>query len=533
MISSLFTTAILPRFILCILAVSTTVCSNAQLESPPVENWYHLSMANDNVRGMNSVAAYNELLKDKKSTTVVVAVLDSGVDIYHEDLKECIWTNNDEIPDNGIDDDNNGYIDDVNGWNFLGGATEDVAYDNLEFTRVYKILKAKYEGKTKDQVADKEEFARYEKMAANYKTRVDAAKKEADEFYGILRFYNSAKSTVAKSLGKKKDDLTAVDVEKFKPANAMEGQMQEFLKLGFEHNFEAEFAVGKAHYDSMMEYSYNLDFDSRKIIGDDYSNLEEKGYGNNHVKGPTPDHGTSVAGIIAATRNNGVGIDGVAGNVEIMVLRVVPNGDEHDKDVANAIIYAVDNGAQIINMSFGKSLSPSKEYVDKAVAYAAEFDVLLVHASGNSSKNNDVSDNFPCAQYANNSGECPTWIEVGASGPDEAGTVASFSNYGKKTVDIFAPGVSIYSTTPEDNYGSADGTSLAAPMVSGLAALILSYYPELTAIQVKKILETAHTDLRKQKVVLPGTSKKVKFKKICKNAGVIDAYMALQAAAKI
>ena len=300
------------------------------------------------------------MLQGRTSTTVVVAVIDNGVDIDHEDLRENIWVNSDEIPDNGIDDDNNGYIDDIHGWNFLGGPDGDVHFDNLEFTRVYKNLKDKFEGKSKKdiQASQKEEYEQYELMKTQYDKRVGDAEKEAAEFQQIAMFYDLAKQTVQEKSGK--EEITIDDVNALEASDEFMEAVKGFMQYAVENNFEAEIKEGKRHYHNVLAYSYNMDIESREIIGDDYTNVNERYYGNNHVQGPTGDHGTHVAGIIGAVRDNGLGMQGIVADVQIMVLRCVPDGDERDKDIANSIRYAVDNGAKVINMSFGKSYSPYK-----------------------------------------------------------------------------------------------------------------------------------------------------------------------------
>jgi subtilisin family serine protease len=266
----------------------------------------------------------------------------------------------------------------------------------------------------------------------------------------------------------------------------------------------------------MLDYHLNTDYDPRSIVGDDYENQEEKYYGNADIKGPNAFHGTHVAGIIAAQRGNDIGIDGVSNAVKIMGIRVVPDGDERDKDVANGIIYAVDNGAKIINMSFGKSYGYNKTIVDKAVKYAESKGVLLVHAAGNDNKDNDKTNNFPN----------PRFLDGGKS------SLAPFSNYGMKNVDVFAPGVDIYSCKPENGYANASGTSMASPVTAGVCAVLKSYFPALTPADIKRIVETsADKSLAKKKLIIPGEKKKkTKFTNLCRTGGVVDLYSAVQMA---
>ncbi len=502
----------------------------ADLFASPASNWQLLDMKSGNVAGASVEKAY-EFLKERTSSTVIVAVLDGGIDVEHEDLKANIWVNEDEIPNNGIDDDNNGYIDDINGWNFIGGEHGDVNQDNLEFTRVYKDLKSKFENKSKKEIkkSEKKDFQQYLKMKAEFQKRIDKSKQEADEFNQILNFYNISDQTIKQIIGK--SEYTLEDVKELNDDNEFLTAIKEFMIYSLENDLGAELEEGKAHFDDVMNYSYNLDFDSREIVGDDYSNIDERYYGNNNVAGPSADHGTHVAGIIGAVRNNGIGIDGACENVKIMAIRCVPQGDERDKDIANSIYYAVDNGAQIINMSFGKSYSPGKLAVDKAVKYAEEKGVLLIHAAGNSGRNNDKSENFPNAADELTRDVSKVWIEVGASSwRAKPNFIASFSNYGRKSVDIFAPGEDIYSTMPGNEYKKQSGTSMASPLVAGVAALVKSYYPELSAKDLKNIIVNSFDFYGDAKCLLPGYATQVKFKKICITGGLLNAYNAVKMA---
>jgi len=506
--------------------------------SPP-QDWFVKDPAQDKVQGLSVNKAY-ELVKNKPSKKVTVAVIDSGVDIDHEDLEGKIWINEDEIAGNGKDDDNNGYVDDRYGWNFIGGKDgENVKQDTYELTRIYVKLKEKYGDVEPDEVKkkNKEEYEYWEKVKKNW----EKSYKENKQKY---EFYSSLQSNIVRynTLLKAYFDVDTLTMENLKELDTQDSTLMVarnfvgliFQNVGEDADFEAiakDLESAVEHFGNQVNYAFNESFDPRDIVGDNYDDLYEKGYGNADVKGHDPSHGTHVAGIIAAVRDNDLGIQGIASNVEIMVVRAVPDGDERDKDVANAIIYAVDNGADIINMSFGKSYSPEKEAVDKAVKYAEEKGVLLVHAAGNSSKDVDVSDNFPSRNYLNK-GESTLWMEIGASawGNDE-NFVGSFSNYGKKTVDLFAPGVDIYSTTPDNEYESFNGTSMAAPATSGVAALVMSYYPELSAFQVKDILKKSSRKFDNLQVLKPGADdEKVNFSDLSITGGLINAYEALKLA---
>ena len=518
-----------PLNLRCTLAVVAGACI-ISAQAQQTGDWFNANFAEDGQMGVVVNRAYGLLEGKAPARTVVVAVIDSGVDIEHEDLRGQLWVNEGEIPGNGIDDDNNGYIDDVHGWSFISGPGGDVEFDNLEFTRVYADLKSRFESVEEKNLAktDKADFARYQAMKTQFETRVKDARAELDELSEIAEVYAFAKQQMDRVF--EGADYTAEDVQSLESDDEAAQQLRDFMVFAMENDFDSMLEEGLRQLSNTVMYSYNMNLDSRSIVGDNPTDFTEKHYVSNRVEGPAADHGTHVAGIIAAARGNGIGIDGIASPARIMAVRAVPDGDERDKDVANAIRYAVDNGAHIINMSFGKSYSPQKSLVDDAVRYAESKGVLLVHAAGNSSRNNDKSDNFPNARYSDTGELCSTWLEIGASGPSLDALVAEFSNYGRKTVDLFAPGVDIESTMPNDEYTPNSGTSMAAPVVSGVAALVWAYHPELTASELKAILVESGTDLRSNRVFYPGDDKKTKFKKLSRSGKVVNAYNALELA---
>ncbi|GDX51274.1 peptidase S8 [Bacteroidota bacterium] len=491
-------------------------------------NWFLLDPTLDAYKGTAANAAYDKLLQGKTGSQVIVAVIDGGVDVTHPDLSADIWTNEKEIPGNGIDDDKNGYVDDIHGWDFIGGKDgTDVNQDNYELTRVYRDLKKKYANGNSS--GDNKEYEYYLKIQTEFNAKRDDGQKNLDFFNNLC----TSVDDMVKDLNKL--PITADDLKNYSPTDNKLMMAKIFLNAYAQQMGTTDYASvisdlhdGKKEYESMVNYGYNLEFDPRNIVGDNYADVNEKGYGNNELQGPDGLHGTHVSGIIAAIRNNNLGMDGVGNNVKIMVIRCVPDGDERDKDVANAIRYAADNGAKIINMSFGKGFGSNKTAVDEAVKYAVSKDVLLVHAAGNDGKSNDNTDNFPNDKYADGSGYAASWIEVGASGPD--GTAAPFSNYGKVGVDLFSPGEEIYSTVPGNEYKIEQGTSMASPVCAGVAAMIRSYFPNLTAVQVKQILLSS-VYIPSTKTLIPGSDKKmVKYKKLCVSGGIVNAYLAIQKA---
>lgn len=522
-------------------------CAQFLLAQQPSLDWFH-----DKIE---SNSTYEDILNTKQGQSVVVAVIDSGVDIEHEDLVDNVWVNVDEIPNNGIDDDRNGYVDDVNGWNFIGNADgTNVNGETLEVTRLYASLRGKYEDAdrsklTKDQQKEYDLFLSYKEEVETKRTealeRVNNTEMQTNMIGGIFDAMVEEYGNI--DLSKEFLDTTALQIpDQFKDAlielteqyNTETGESPNFENLKEIVIDEVEASTGFDYYSSQAHYHYNPDFKSREIIGDNYRDQKEKNYGNNDVEGPDARHGTHVAGIIGAVRSNDIGMDGVATNVKIMSIRTVPDGDEHDKDVANAIIYAVDNGASIINMSFGKGYAWNKDVVDDAVRYAEKNDVLMVHAAGNSSQNNDTTNNFPNDKYRKAKGflfwkkkAAKNWIEVGALSHNTGeGSAASFSNYGSKTVDIFAPGVYIYSTTPDNTYEPLRGTSMASPVVAGVAAVLRSYFPTLSAKQVKEIImDTASPN--SIQVRKPGADNLVNFDDLSVTGGILNMKSAVVKAA--
>jgi subtilisin family serine protease len=485
----------------------------AQSTKELIQDWYLKDPTEQSYNGISIKKAY-DLVAKKNSQTIIVAVIDGGTDVNHEDLKDKIWINKKEISKNGIDDDNNGYVDDINGWSFIGGKQGDVSADNIEVTRLYKLGENNLPSQYKWKDIEKD-YNKQLKVA-------NRSKKYIDKIYQI--FADAETKYNKKDISA--DELKSIKVKGFLIKQIKKSYVGAMRRgVTFDQLYE-NIKEGKNQTDVNVNYNLNPNYDPRNIVGDDINNLTEKYYGNNNVIGPEALHGTHVAGIIAASRGNNIGMDGIASNVEVMVIRVVPDGDERDKDVANAIRYAVDNGAKIINMSFGKAYSPNKQVVDDAIIYADSKNVLIIHAAGNESINIDYSPNFP-TKFISKDKKAANWIEVGAS--NFSGGAAFFSNYGLKAVDVFAPGYEIYSTLPNNSYGFENGTSMAAPVVSGIAALIWSYYPMLKASEIKEaILKSAEAE--NKMVPTPGNSKKqINFNQLSVTGGIVNAAKAINA----
>ena len=499
--------------------IDTSPIKVMDLTETEKKNWGHLDLERDTIPGMAVNRAYSEIIKDKKGQKVIVAVIDSGIDIDHEDLDDVIWTNKDEIPNNGRDDDDNGYIDDIHGWNFLGDAYN----EQLEYVRL---------------LASKENSnPRYEEAKKLYEDEYQTWSGRKTQYDQIAQAVNNAHETLSKYFND--EDYTMEDINNI---SSEEQSVKQAVQIA--NNIKANgLTLQKAkkelkgiqeQINERLNYNLNVDFKGR-TTKDDIDNLSDIGYGNGNVKHvkKSESHGTHVAGIIAAERNNGMGANGVANNVEIMALRVVPNGDEYDKDVALAIRYAVDNGAKVINGSFGKSFSPHSAWVRDAIKYAGDNEVVFVHAAGNDSKNVDIEPNFPddnvnYVEVSNN------YIRVGSLTENYGSKMVSgFSNYGNNNVDVFAPGSSVYSTTPENEYDFKGGTSMAAPGVAGIAALLRSQYPNLSAAQVKQVIMDSGLPLT-TKVIVGGEASNVKpFSELSKSGRIANAFNALIMASKI
>lgn len=496
----------------------------APVESVP-DDWWLLDPAIDHLRGISVERAYSELLAGRQPRrTVVVAILDSGIDAAHEDLDDVLWVNEDEIPGNGIDDDGNGYVDDVHGWNFLGGADgRNVHQDTYEVTRLYVECRDAGQLETPRCAAIEDDLEGRRAEASSYLQQYRSIAQTQNQIMTILRQHIGVDTLTREAVAA--IQTSAVDVRQ---------AQQLYLQMVDAGATPEAIQEGIEALTNQLEYAYNPDFDPRSIVGDNYENATDRIYGNNDVRGPGADHGTHVAGIVAAERGNGLGMNGVATGVRVMSVRTVPDGDERDKDVANAIRYAVDNGAHIINMSFGKGYSPEKPVVDEAVRYAESRGVLMVHAAGNDGADLASHESYP-SPYFVDGGEAELWLEIGASGWNGSnGLVAPFSNYGSERVDVFAPGVDIYSAVPDDEYAANSGTSMAAPVVSGLAALIMAYYPELTTAQVKQIILDSATRYTNEMVLVPGgNGQRRPFGELSATGAVVNAHEALRRAAEV
>ena len=502
----------------------TATAKKAPLTEEESKFWGHSDLVTDSIPGMSLDKAY-DFLQGKKGVEVVVGVVDSGTDLLHEDLKDVAWVNLKEIPSNGIDDDKNGYVDDINGWNFLGT----IYKEHLEYQRIVKD----------PSIANEETLKEATKF---YDEKVAGAKANEKRYGQMLKMVSNADDALSKHFDKSdysKDEVKNVVTEDTALKQNIEVAKQMY-GFGLSSLAQAKQELSKLVKNATSMLSgEDLKNEYRSVLGDDPNTMDNKSYGDAATGHSIKDeaHGTHVSGIIGASRNNDIGMNGVANNVKIMAVRAVPDGDEYDKDVALGLRYAVDNGAKVINTSFGKGFSPKKEWVYEAILYAASKDVLIVNAAGNDGKNMDVEKTYP-----NDSRDLVTEISdnvltVGAMSANyDENLPASFSNYGKINVDVFAPGVQIYSTIPEGGYAKFSGTSMAAPSTAGVAALLRSYYPKLSASQVKHILMNSGTMINFD-VIKPGsmsrekpTGEKVSFSELSVSGRVVNAYNALKMA---
>ena len=503
--------------------IDTTPLKIADLTTSEKNNWGHLDLVADTIPGMSVDKAYDEIIKNRKGTKTIVAVLDSGIDLNHEDLDDVLWTNTKEKAGNNKDDDGNGYIDDIHGYNFLGESYN----EQLEYVRMLRL-----------NIGD---AATLSKAKAKLDAKYNEALQGKQQYEQILQAVKNADASVKTYL--KKDTYTKEDLADIKAADeAMQNNIailnQMFSIKDSIPEVLKELNDGIKYYTDQLNYNLNKDFNGRLPVGDDAYDISDVNYGNGNPKNRVDDesHGTHVAGIIAAERNNGKGVNGVANNVAIMSIRAVPNGDEYDKDIARGIRYAVDNGARVINGSFGKSFSPKAEWVYEAIKYAADNNVLFVHAAGNDGANLDdpTNGNYPNDQINNGPEMADNVITVGALNPKYGSElVASYSNYGKVNVDIFAPGTDIYSTYPNNEYEYSPGTSMAAPAVAGIAALVMSQYPSLSAAQVKKIILQSGLPIKTTLILGSDGRKSGSLNEISTSGKIANAYNALVLASKV
>lgn len=536
---------IVPYSALCgVLLLSFTLSAQVITPAPadPPKNWHTLDLKTDGYCGISLNSAY-QFVKGKKSKTVVIATIDSGIDTAQKDLQGILWVNPKKIPGNGIDDDHDGYVDDVHGWNFLGGAGGKCDYtETTEEVREYNRLKTKYAGVATATTGNEKEFAYWLTVKATYDETVAKASTESPQVQQFMNALMSTSGYIKTALNLSADaTFKMADLAKITSTDPTITQSKTIWNSVFQEEGPAsdnsKIIKDLSEYMAKINNDVNPDLNARKsIVGDNPDVQDGKPYGNNILKFADASHGTGVAGLIGAKRDNGYGIDGVADNVRIMAIKAVPNGDEYDKDIANAIHFAVDHGAKVINMSFGKKISPHKEWVDEAFKYAAAKDVLLVQAAGNDNQDVDAKPEFPNDIFlGSTSRAADNVVVVGASAAllDE-NLAATFTNYGKSNVDIFAPGVKVTSIDMDAEFNTEDGTSFSSPIIAGITAWILEYYPDLSSKQLKQVILASATPLTGTMVLKPGSkTEKVDFASLSKTGGIVNAYKAIMLASKL
>ena len=520
--------------------------------SQTTKNWHWKDYEKDSVLGISLQKAYQLLASYTiQPSPIIVAVIDGGIDTNHIELKEILWNNVDEIPNNHIDDDHNGYIDDVHGWNFLGGKDgRNIDKAEAEKTRIYHQLKGQFENKIVDTLSlnkiQKKQWGIWQEVAKD----MEFSDQEAANLQYITMAMNALKkigATIIKDMGD--SNFSANKLTPYEPNGriALEAKAA-FLRtvtiLGIDKeitfpeiiNDLKEYIEGKEKLANAKESQASKVRED--IIKDHYYDFSDRYYGNNDITGPNARHGTHVSGLVASFPDSSWQVNQWYPPLKIMTIRAVPDGDEYDKDIALGIRYAVDNGAKIINMSFGKSYSPEQIWVDSAIRYAAEKDVLIIHSAGNEFYNLDQKNVYPNPYSSLLNDSAKNILTVAASSDISIGEsiLTDFSNYGPKVVDVLSPGNKIYSTLPgANNHGYLSGTSMASPIVSNMAALIRSYFPKLTAIQVKDILIKSvwqPTD-KNSSYVIPQREVAKKLDEIGKAGGIVNAANAIQLAKTI
>lgn len=501
------------------------------------KDWYFGDIQDDSLPGISLEKAYDQILKNKKGKPVTVAIIDMPIDINHEDLKDNIWINTDEIADNNLDDDNNGYIDDINGWNFIGNKQGDInRFAKYEYTRIL----SKYDSILNNKKEIDSSLSKvYDLALEKYKKQYAYAKEDSAYISMVSNSKQNAESFLRKLLKSNDTEITLEILDSLKLANPKDTILNSnslilsnFINYGFSKKYIEDYTL-KAN--SRLSKLLNKKFNDREILGDNPKDVKDIYYGNNKVDAHVDffDHGTLMAGFIAAKRDNTIGIKGVSDNIKLMCLPISSYGNEHDKDIAVAIKYAVDNGAQVINMSIGKEFSLYKEFVFEALKYADKHNVLVVSGAGNSRYNLDQFNYYYPNDNENNQKEVSqNFIKIGASTFNvNEKLAANFTNYGSYDVDIFAPGVKGYSTSalPEKYTVVSGGSSMSAALTSGIAALLYSYFPELKANEVKQILMESGVEYNFD-VNVPSSEKEktqIPFSNLSKTGKIVNAYNAL------
>ena len=500
------------------------------------KNWEFKDVVLDSVVGISLYRAYDSILNNKDSKSVVVALIDMTVEVNHLGLKKSIWVNSKEKV-NGIDDDNNGYVDDIRGWNYIGNNKgQNNEFVNYEYTRILK----KYLPNFKDSIivhkslTDSLEYAIYIKALEKYNKRLEYAKNEVDYINMVSKSKSDAEKLISNFI---KTNLTIEILDSLKGVYPKDAKLQKaikrksnFIKYGYSDEFVKDYKLkAKERINKLLNLYYN-----DRIIQEDNSGvINNICYGSYMFNTNTTllDHGTKMAGIIKKV--------GFKNEIQIMPLTISSYGDEHDKDIALAIRYAVDNGAKVINMSFAKEFSTNLNWVLEAIKYADKKNVLIVSAASNDGINLDklINRKFPNDHSLKNNIEVSNnFLTVGSSNYKFGKSLkSSFSNYGNNEVDVFAPGQQIYTTFPKNKFDmSYGGTSSATALTSGVAALLFSYYPKLSASEIKDILMNSGLEfsIKVKTPIKTDNMLETPFNQLSKSGKIINAYNAIVSAEK-
>jgi len=520
---------------------------SANLTHRELKNWYRYDIEIDTIPGISLERAFNEILKNKEGEEIVVAIIDGKVDIEHSQIKSNLWKNDKDHHNNGIDDDKNGYIDDKNGWNFLGGVkNRNSIYVNYEVIRIIRYYKNQFDGFTIHEIdtAQIEKFKLYQNAIKNVDSLVKRANLTISLGEPLIENYRDALDSLAPYI--EESDIT---LEKLDSILEKHSNLKVYIELASrvkKFNLTLDGLKDDVlRAENTIEIYLNPDFDGRRVTNDNPYDINDIGYGNNDIYSDHEQlyHGTLVAGMLLTNGDKEIGLQGGNQNIKIMPLCISSNGDEHDKDIALAIRYAVDNGAKIINMSISKEWTLFPNWVDDAIKYAEKKDVLIITSAGNNNFNLNFDSypnypNYPNDTDSNGNEFASNFIKVGGSDYYLNENIKySSTNYGDFNVDLFAPGDHIFTTSPreDDGFETTNGTSFSAPLVAGIAALIWSHYPNLTAKDVKQIIMESGVeyDIMVNVPTPEDPDRQLPFNQLSKSGKIVNAYNALLMAADI
>jgi subtilisin family serine protease len=535
------------------------------------ENWHHLA-PEDGVFGAaieRAHAAARESGLRPARRPITIALIGGGIDISHKAISDIIWVNRRERRINGRDNDRNGWIDDRHGWNFLGNDTMTINSLSTMGDREFLRLKDKYNHFlfVEDGIA----YMFDDELGALVETEPPADMEEFEYFLRVVTESELAETNRGVMLAKAvvwyireighsmrmaypERVLTRTDFGEFVRAQqsttAMQDALFAFIDLMFmsanteDWNTMAAFAdtefipIQELRHERAMARRFPRE---RELIGDDPNDLNDKGYGNNNLLANNALRNTMIAGIIGAGGGQSE-IRGITNNVQIMTLRIEADfGEPYMKDMALAIRYAVEQGADIIQLGATNRLFPRHQshWVEEALRYAEQRNVLVVIPVRDLSSN---LDDFPFYPNRNlSTGTLSNIITVAAS--DSLGNPFLWANFSETELDIFAPGVEIKSAMPGNRYAIDSGSAYAAAMVTGVAAFIKNYFPQITPAQMRQLLIDTVTDrsdaeVEKQYRATAGSMRGriatdlFLFSDLCVSGGILNAERAIKEAGR-